>query len=206
MGINSMSIGQVLFTKTQQRVLAVLFGHPDRSYFANELVRLAETGTGTIHRELQKLCAAGLITEKRVGNQRHFQANRDAPIFEELRSIVLKTFGMVDVLREHLEPVSAKISCAFIFGSVAKKEDHAASDIDLLVVSNGISYADLYEILAVAEKKLCRKINPVIYTADEFQEKLLSGNAFACRVIAQPKLFLMGTADDLPKLVGPSSG
>ena len=122
MGMNYTNTSDVLFTKVQQRVLALLFGQPDRSFYGNEIVRIAGVGVGAAVRELDKLATAGLINVSRIGNQKHYQANPASPIFEELRGIILKTFGVGDVLRQALMPIANSIKIAFIFGSVAKKQ------------------------------------------------------------------------------------
>ncbi|WP_418318111.1 nucleotidyltransferase domain-containing protein [Piscinibacter sakaiensis] len=128
-------MADVLFTGTQHRVLAPLFGQPTRSFYASELISLAGMGSGAVQRELAKLAGSGLVTVRTVGNQKHFQANRDAPIFDELKGIVDKTFGLAEPLRQALQPLSKKIAAAFVFGSVAKESDTASSDIDLLVAA-----------------------------------------------------------------------
>ena len=191
------SLSEALFAKTQRRVLGLLFGNPDRSFFANEIVRLAESGIGAVHRELATLEAAGLVTAIRVGNQKHYQANRASPIFKELRGIVVKTFGVADVLREALAPLAVKIRAAFIYGSVAKGADTAASDIDLMVVSDEVSYSDLFALAAEAERRLGRKVNPTVYTPAELRQKLAAKNAFATRVLERPKAFVIGSENDL---------
>lgn len=191
------SLADALFSKTQQRLLALLFVNPDRSYFANELVRLAESGIGAVHRELATLEGAGLITARRVGNQKHYQANRTAPIFEELRGIALKTFGVGEVLREALEPLSGKIHLAFVYGSLAKGTDTAASDVDLMVISDDLAYADLFSVVSGAEQRLGRKVNPSVYSAAEVRQKRAAGDSFLSRVFAQPKIFVLGSENDL---------
>jgi predicted nucleotidyltransferase len=191
------SLSGALFAKTQRRVLGLLYGNPGRSYFANEIVRLADSGTGAVHRELATLEAAGLVTVSRVGNQKHYRANRASPIFEELRGIVVKTFGVADVLREALAPLAAKIRAAFIYGSVAKGSDTATSDIDLMVISDAVTYADLFALASDAEDRLGRKVNPTVYTPAELRQKLAAGNAFATRVLDQPKVFVAGSEDGL---------
>src|SRR5437867_609450 len=128
-------VADALFAKVQQRVLGVLFGNPRRSFYANEVTALARSGTGAVQRELRRLEASGLVTVTRVGNQKHYQANPGSPVFEELRALVLKTVGLADVLRAALAPVSRDIRAAFVYGSIAKGNDTAASDIDLMVVS-----------------------------------------------------------------------
>jgi predicted nucleotidyltransferase len=150
-----------------------------------------------VHRELAALEAVGLVTAKRIGNQKHYQANRTSPIFEELRGIVVKTFGVADVLREALAPLAAKIRAAFIYGSIAKGSDTATSDIDLMVISDEVAYADLFAVTSGAEQRLGRKVNPTVYTPAELQQKLAAGSAFATRVLDRPKVFVVGSADDL---------
>lgn len=197
MGINYINASDVLFTKVQQRVLALLFGQPDRSFYGNEIVRIAGVGVGAAVRELDKLAAAGLINVSRIGNQKHYQANPASPIFEELRGIILKTFGVGDVLRQALMPTANSIQIAFIFGSVAKKQETAKSDIDLMVISDQLGYAELFPLLTEAEKSLGRPVNPTIYTQAEFTEKLSSGSDFLKRVLEQPKIFLIGSEHDI---------
>jgi predicted nucleotidyltransferase len=185
-------IADALFTKVQQRVLAVLFGNPRRSFYANEVIGLAASGTGAVQRELARLEAAGLVTVTRVGKQKHFQANSTAPVFEELRGLVLKSSGLVDVLREVLAPLAAHIEAAFVFGSVAKGQDTAKSDIDLLVVSESLSYADLFSVLEEATQRLGRTVNPTVYSRRELNKRIRADNAFVKRVLAQPKIFVLG--------------
>jgi predicted nucleotidyltransferase len=185
-------IGEALFTKVQRRVLAVLFGNPTRSFYANELIALASSGSGAVQRELAQLEAADLVTVSRVGNQKHYQANASAPIFEELRGLVLKTSGLVDVLRAALAPLSAQIELAFVFGSVAKGKDTAKSDIDLMVLSDKLAYAELFAALEPATNQLNRTVNPTLYSRKEFDKRILDGNAFVKRVLAQPKLRVIG--------------
>ncbi|MBU0751751.1 MAG: nucleotidyltransferase domain-containing protein [Gammaproteobacteria bacterium] len=198
MGHIDASLGEVLFSGVQRRLLALFYGQPDRSFYTNELLRLTATGRGGLQRELARLVSAGLIYGVTVGNQKHYQANRAAPIFNELRGIVLKTFGLADVLREALAPVADKIELAFIFGSIAKGNDTASSDIDLLIVSDEIAYAELFDALAAAEATLGRMINPTLYATAELERKVLADNHFVTRVLAQPKIFLKGDEDGLP--------
>ena len=199
MGTIGAGLSDALFTKTQQRVLGLLFGNPDRSYYANEIVRLAGSGIGAVHRELEKLAAAGIIDVRRVGNQKHYQANRQSPIFDELRGIAVKTFGIADVLRSFLEPFAERIRAALIYGSVAKESDTAGSDIDLMIVSGDLSYADLFTVLSEAEDKLGRSVQPTVYKPAEFQHKLKGDNAFLQRVMEQPVIYLIGSQDDLER-------
>ena len=186
------AIGDALFTKTQQRVLGLLYGKPEQSYYLNEIVRLAAVGKGSVNRELDKLCAAGLLTVSRQGNQNHYQANANNPIFNELKAITQKTFGVVDIIKAALAPLLPQLNCAFIYGSVAQGTEHAGSDIDLMLVGDDMSYSEVMELLAPAEKQLGRTINPTLYTVAEFTDRKNSHQPFITRVIEQPKLWLMG--------------
>jgi len=198
MGMIECSVADALFSGLQQRLLAVLFGQPDRSFYGNELLRLTGTGRGALQRELEKLVSADLVTVTPVGNQKHYQANAAAPIFAELRGIVMKTLGLADVLRTALNAVADRIELAFVFGSVAKGTDTATSDIDLMVVTETLTYADLFEGLAAAEQVLGRKVNRTLYTSAALAEKVRTENSFVLRVLSQPKIFLIGAEDELP--------
>jgi predicted nucleotidyltransferase len=189
------SLVDALFTSTQQRILALLFGQTDRSFFANELIQLARSGTGAVQRELERLAASGLVVVTKVGNQKHFQANPDAPVFAELRSIVLKTLGLVDPLRAALEPLAELIDLAIVYGSVAKRADTASSDVDLLVVSGTLTLERLYAALAMVEHEIARKINVTLYTSREYQQRREEGHPFLAKVLAGEYWVLMGTID-----------
>jgi len=199
MGINSIGLADALFSKVQQRVLGLLFVNADRSFYTNEIVRFVDSGIGVVQRELEKLAQSGLVTIKKIGNQKHYQANPDAPIFAELRGIMLKTVGLADILRLALLPLSDNIQAAFIYGSIAKGSDTAKSDIDVLIIGTELAYADVYAALSAHESNLGRPVNPSIYSMQELQRKLAEDNAFVSRVLEQPKIFLIGSDNDLPK-------
>ena len=190
-------MASALFPKVRQRVLAVLFGNPNRSFYANELIALAQSGTGAVQRELATLSEAGLLTVKRQGNQKHYQANADAPVFAELRGLVLKTMGLADVLRAALAPLAPQFELAFVYGSVAKQQDTADSDIDVMIVSTGLGYADLFGTLESATATLGRKVNPTLYTPAEMTKRMSQVNAFVTRVLRQPKIWLIGNEEQL---------
>lgn len=199
MGMKDSSLAEALFTKTQQRVLGLLFGNPEQSYYTNEVVRFAEAGIGTVQRELKRLEAAGLITSKKVGNQMHYQANRGAAIFAELHGIVIKTVGLADVVRQALQPVQDQIDLAFIFGSVAQGTDRTTSDVDVMVIGNA-SFEDVVYAVHDSQETLLREVNPVVMSASEFSSKVLQGDRFVSRVVSEPKIFLKGGNDELGKL------
>ncbi|MBK6568438.1 MAG: transcriptional regulator [Burkholderiales bacterium] len=193
----SASFADALFPKVRQRVLAVLFGTPDRSFYANEVIALAQSGTGAVQRELAGLSDAGLLTVTKQGNQKHYQANANALIFAELRGLVLKTMGLADVLRAALVPLAAQIDLAFVYGSVAKQQDTAHSDIDVMIVSTSLGYADVFGALEPATNTLGRKVNPTLYTPTDVAKRIQSDNAFVTRVLQQPKIWLIGNDEQL---------
>ena len=193
----STTIADALFPKVRQRVLAVLFGTPDRSFYANEVIALAQSGTGAVQRELAGLSEAGLLTVSKQGNQKHYQANASAPVFAELRGLVLKTMGLADVLRAALAPLANQIDSAFVYGSVARQQDTAQSDIDVMIISPSLGYADVFGALESATATLSRKVNPTLYTPADVTKRLQQDNAFVTRVWQQPKIWLIGNEEPL---------
>ena len=190
-------MADALFSTTQQRVLGLLFGQPDRSFYATELIDLTGSGSGAVQRELARLEQTALVNVSRLGTQKHFQANPDSPLFAELCSIAKKTFGLAEPIRRALAKLAPKITAAFVFGSVAKRADTAKSDIDLLVVSNRLTYADVFGALEPLHADLGRSINPTVYSRAALKERLARNNAFVKRVMAQPKVWIFGTEHDL---------
>ena len=190
-------LADALFSTVQQRVLAFLFGQPSRSFFATELIRLAGGGSGAVQRELARLADSGLVTVTRVGTQKHYQANPESPIFAELCSIVQKTVGLAEPLRAALAPLAPQIGAAFVYGSVAKRQDTATSDIDLMIVSDTLEYADLFGVLEAATSRLGRTVNPTVYSRKELNKRVRDDNAFVTRVMSQPKIWIIGGEDDL---------
>lgn len=190
-------LASVLFTPVQQRVLGLLFGQPQRRFQSAELIRLANSGTGSVHRLLTRLEDVGLVTTQRIGNQKHYQANADSPVFAELAGLVRKTVGLVEPLRAALAPLAGKISAAFVYGSIAKGTDRAGSDIDLMVIADALDYGELYAALPMAEEALGRTISPNLMDRAEWQRKHAEPDSFVARIDAQPRLFVVGSADDL---------
>jgi predicted nucleotidyltransferase len=175
------NLAGALFTPVQQRVLALLFGQPERRFQSAEVIRLAKSGTGAVHRQLARLENAGL----------------SSPVFDELHGIVVKTVAVVEPLRRALERKAKRIVAAFVYGSVSKGSDRAGSDIDLMVISDSLTYPDLFEALKAAEADLARPVNPTVMTSSEWRAKQGRKDSFVARVAAQPKLFVVGSEDDL---------
>jgi predicted nucleotidyltransferase len=194
----SFSLSSALFSNVQQRVLALIFGNPDRSFYTREIMKSIDSGTGAVERELTKLESSGLVSIERIGNQKHYRANRDSPIFQELHSLVLKTVGLTEPLRKALQSYSGQIRVAFVFGSVAKGKDTAKSDIDLMVIGDKLTYSDLYTAMQDAEEILKRPVKPNFLSTEDWRRKIGQKNSFIAGIKAQPKIFIIGSENDLP--------
>jgi len=187
------TLADALFTSTQQKVLGLLFGQPHRSFFVTQIMELAMSGRGSVQRELQRLESAALVSVQMQGNQKHYQANRKSPLFEDLCSIVQKTVGLEEPLMAAVRSLPGAVELALIYGSVAKRSDTSASDIDLLIVAEDITLEDVYAALSPAEQLLDRKVNPTLYTSDEFNRRRARGNSFLKRVLDGPVIILVGS-------------
>jgi predicted nucleotidyltransferase len=190
-------LADALFSPVQQRVLGLLFGQPRRRFQSAELIRLAGSGTGAVHRVLTRLAKAGLVTVTRSGTQKYYQANRDSPVFSELHRLIVKTVGIVGPLRRALASKATKIRAAFVYGSMAKRTETARSDIDLMVISDAVSYPDLFHAIESAERALARPVNPNVITLADWRTKRARPGSFVARVVRQPRLFVIGSDDDL---------
>lgn len=190
-------IADALFSTTQQRVLALLFGQPKRSFFTNELIGLVGAGSGVVQREVRRLVESGLVLSTRMGSQKHYQANPKAPIFKELRSIVTKTLGPAEILRAALVPLGDAVRLALVYGSVAKGNDTAHSDIDLLIVSDTLTLEQIYAALLPVEQQLGRRVSPTLYTVADFRRRQSKGNAFLTKVLAGATIRVTEDRDDL---------
>jgi len=193
------STGNALFGKAQRAVLALLFGHPERDFYLSEIMSYARTGASQVQKELRDLTAAGLLVKERRGRQVYYRANRVAPIFDDLRRIVTKTFGIADVVRALLEPFRSRIALAFLYGSIARGDEAATSDVDLFIVGD-VGVSDLAVGLVAAEAELRRKLAPTIYGRDEFVAKVRGDHPFLGRVLADAKIFLIGEQQTLDEL------
>ena len=154
-------------------------------------------GVHTIKRELDRMVKVGILTLTKIGNQHHFQANSECPIYHELLAIVRKTFGITAVLTTALKPIEEKVTFAFVYGSVAKAEDRADSDIDLMLTGHDLAYAEVMERLSDAEEQLGRPINPTIYDTDQISGRIKKRNSFVQRVMDQTKLWIKGEENDI---------
>ena len=194
-------IGTSLFGKGRRNVLGVLFTRPGVPMYLREIIAAVGGGQGQVQRELENLHRAGLIRREKRANQVYYSPNPDAPIYEELKAIAFKTFGVADVLRERLRPLAERIAVAFIYGSVARAEETAGSDVDVMIVGD-VKFSDAVLALKPAEERLRRNINPSVYSRRELRSRLRERGGFFQRVIEEPKLFLIGNDRDLGQLAG----
>jgi predicted nucleotidyltransferase len=192
-------LSSLLFSEYRKRILGLLLLNPEASYHVRELARLTNTAAGTLHKELTKLTAGGILQSKKVGNQVHYSANMQCPIFNELASILRKTSGLVDVLAEALSSVQHQISMAFVFGSVARGEQQTNSDVDVMLIGD-LSFGDAVQCLHNTQTILQREINPVVYSIHEFEQRIKSNDSFIKEILDKPKLFIIGTENELRQL------
>ncbi len=195
--MEAISLSNALFSKVQQRVLALIFGQPDRSFYTSEIMRNVQSGTGAVERELSRLQRSGLVCVERIGNQKHYRANHQSPIFAELQSLVIKTVALTEPLRKSLEPCADRIKTAFVYGSVARGMDTASSDIDLMVIGDELNYSELYAALQNVENALGRKVSPTFLSPRDWRRKASEKGSFITKVNALPKLFVIGSEKDL---------
>lgn len=193
-------IGASLFGKGRRKVLGVLFSRPEQPMYLREIIAAVGGGQGQVQRELEQFHRAGLVLREKRANLVYYRPNPDAPIYDELKAIAFKTFGVADVLRDLLKPLAKRIAVAFIYGSVARQEDTARSDVDVMVVGD-VKFSDVVLALSRAQERLRREINPSVYSKAELRAKLKEKGGFLDRVMAGTKLFLIGNDDDLGQLV-----
>jgi uncharacterized protein len=196
----SITLSDGLFGRTRQAVLALLYGQTDRSFYTKQILDAVKIGRGTVQRELKNLTDAGIIVRELQGRQVYYRANERCPIFNDLKSIVRKTFGIADVLRHALAAKAKKIRVAFIFGSVARSADDRKSDIDVMVVGS-ISFGEVVGLLSSAEEQLAREISAVVYPVAELKQKVEANHYFVKNVLAGKKIFLVGDDNELDRLV-----
>ena len=191
----------ILGSKLRVKVLGWIFTHPDERYFVRQLTGLLGEDSTNVSRELARLEKAGILIVTVSGRQKYYQANKESPIYNELHGLIVKTVGVVDVLRLSMETSSGKIKAAFVFGSIASGNENRDSDIDVMLVG-AISFGDIVNLLSTAEERLGREINTVVYSVLEFRRKLKEDHHFVSNVITREKLFIIGDEHELAELVG----
>ena len=193
------NIASALFGIVRQRVLALLFGHPEESFYVREITRAVDAGHGVVQRELKQLAETELIIRTQRGRQVYYRANRDCPIFAELRSIILKTVGLADVLREALSGLADRIRVAFVYGSIAEGTDRPASDVDLMIIGE-VGLREISQVLPDVHTTLGREVNAVTMTPKELADRVAQSEHFITTILQSPKIFLIGDENELNRL------
>jgi predicted nucleotidyltransferase len=189
-----------LFPKTRQSILAAIFMNPGRPWYVRDLARHLGVSPSSLQYELARLTAAGILKRWLDGQRVCFQADKECPVYSELRSLIIKTVGIVDVLRDALKAFDGKIDVAFVYGSIAQGEEKTASDIDLMIIGS-VTVFELVPVLDALTEKLLREVNPVVYTPKEFAKKAAESR-FVQSVLGRPSLFVIGPKDDLEGIIG----
>ena len=197
----STALSAVLFGQIRGAVLALLYGHADKSFYVRQIARHVNASVGAVQRELEKLAQVDLIVRTAVGNQVFYQVNQLSPVFAEMRTLVSKTVGIFNVLCSALEQLADRVTIAFVYGSVARQEEKSESDVDLMIIGC-VELDDVLARLSDVETTLGRAVNPTPYSEDEFKKKLGEGNHFLNAVVKGDKVFLIGNEDELRKMAG----
>lgn len=190
------SLSSILFSDYRSRVLGLLLLHPERTYYLREIARITGTVPGTLKRELDKLLEAGLLTVKKVGNQNHYRANQDCPVYVDLANVLRKTSGINDVIMNAILPLSENLQNVFIYGSMASGKENIKSDIDLMLIGD-IHYKEVVQLLHPLQEQLGREINPKILSVKEWGKLIKDNGAFVQDVMNKPKLFIIGNEQQL---------
>lgn len=199
MSTTTSSLGDVLFGQTRAGILALLYGHPDESFYIREIARRLRASVGAVQRELTTLSRVGLVIRSKIGSQVFFQANQNSAVFAEMRALVAKTVGIFHVLRSALQPLGARIAVAFVYGSIARHEEKSDSDVDLMVIGE-VTLDEVLVQLGSIDIYLGRTVNPTVYSIAEYKSKLGSRNHFLNTVSHGEKVFLLGDEDELRKM------
>jgi predicted nucleotidyltransferase len=190
-----------LFPTVRGDVLAATLTQPDKWWYLSELAQFLRTTPSSLQRELKTLVDSGILEQRREGTRIYFKAETRSPLFRDLRGLLEKTAGLLPTLQQALEPFQTHIDCAFVYGSVARSQEHALSDVDLLVVG-AVGLAELAPALRKAESRLGREVNTTSYSANEFRKKVAAKDHFLSELLRGPKEFVKGSQRDLDEAIG----
>ena len=188
-----------LLPGVRRDILGTLLLNPDRWWYMSDLAKHLDRAISSLQRELVALRDAGILESKREGNRVYYRADSNCPIYLELRSIITKTTGLIDQIFVVLTPFRNKIQLAFIYGSIARFDDESTSDVDLFIIGE-LGISDLYPSLTEVESQIGREITPIIYSVEEFREKLADGNHFLNAILEAERLIILGNTDELERL------
>ncbi|HEV8132344.1 MAG TPA: nucleotidyltransferase domain-containing protein [Acidobacteriota bacterium] len=192
---------ETLFPTIRGNMLAATLTQPDKWWYLSELAQFLRTTPSSLQRELKALVDSGILQQRREGRRIYFKAETRSPLFPELRGLLEKTAGLLPTLQQTLEPFQARIDCAFVYGSVARRQERALSDVDLLVIGS-VGLAELAPALRKAEGRLGREVNVTSYSAREFRKKVAAKDHFLSEVLRGPKEFVKGSQRDLDEVIG----
>lgn len=190
---------EILSSKVRAEIFRLLFGVTAQELHMRELARRSGLAIGTIQTELKKLCRLDLVTSRRDGNRLYYRAKQAHPLYSDIRNLVLKTVGLADVLQQALAE-NKQIRIAFVFGSIARQEELAGSDVDLMIIGE-LGLRDVAGLLAGVADQISREINPHVLGTEEFSKRRAEGDHFVTQVLCAPKIFIIGDEDEL-KAVG----
>jgi len=199
--MRSSPVLETLFPKIRQGVLAATLTQPGKWWYLSELAQFLHTTPSSLERELKALAASGILERRREGTRTYFKAETRSPLFPELRGLFEKTAGLLPALQQALQPFRDRIACAFVYGSVARRQETALSDVDLMVIGT-VGLAELAPALRRAEARLGREVNVTSYSADEFRAKTAAKDHFLSAVLQRRKQFVRGSQRDLDAIVG----
>lgn len=199
MRAQSKNLSDVLFGQIRGGVLALLYGRADKSFYLRQIARQVNASVGAVQRELETLSRVGLIVRTSVGNQVFYQVSQRNPVFSEMRALVGKTVGVFDALYSALDPLLEQITIAFVYGSMARQEETAESDIDVIIIGE-VKLDEVLSRFSNLGTALSRSVNPAVYSEKEFNGKLKVGNHFLNAVVSGKKVFLIGKEDELRKM------
>jgi predicted nucleotidyltransferase len=188
-----------LFSKTKQNILYTTLTNPDKWWYLSDLAKSINTSPSSLQRDLLIMTSTGILEKRQEGNRIYYRANRECPVFDELQGIIVKTVGIRDKLFFALKPISKKISVAFIFGSIARREEMSISDVDIMIIGE-TTISDVVKMLKPVEKIIDREINPTVYQINEFKKRLKDKNNFLMEVMEGEKVFIIGNENKLAEI------
>jgi DNA-binding transcriptional ArsR family regulator len=187
-----------ILSPTRQAVLTALFLRPEKSWYLSELASSLGTGPSSLQREIDALVHVGILEKRIDGRRSYIKANEESPIFPEICGLIEKTSGIVPMLREAIVGTKG-LKIAFIYGSLARGEEGAGSDVDLMLIGS-LSTMDISPRLRTVERTVGRQVNPTVFSLDEFAKNLAQKNHFLRTVMRNNKIMLIGTEDELESI------
>jgi predicted nucleotidyltransferase len=194
--MRKIAILDALFPTIRAGVLSATLLQPEHWWFMTELARHLEVTPSSLQRELESLVAFGFLLRRQDGRRTYFKANTESPLFPELSGLVEKTAGIIPELKRAIEKFGGRIELAFLYGSIARGEERAGSDIDLMVVGT-LQQIDLLPILRKLENRFRRDVNVTLFSPEEFRRKLASSDHFLSSVMNTKTIPLKGSLNEL---------